>query len=114
MRLEELKDKIPDLSELVENGQKVADKYEEKPTGMFVYILLVLLVAFSVYQHFDKESLRKQIAKLQSDNQYYAHKSFEIAIQNRALENTVKVQDTVIKEANSYLSDSVKVIKLKK
>lgn len=110
----ELRDKIPNLNEVVENGSKVADKYEEKPTGMFVYILLVMSVCFAIYQHFDKRELRKQIAELQKDNKYYSHRSFEVAMQNKILENTVKVQDTVIRETNNYLTDSVKIIKLKK
>lgn len=113
MDLEDLKDKIPTVSEIVENGEKVADKFEEKPTGSFVYIILVLLIVFSIYQHFDKKELRKQLNASLEENKYFARRSFEMATQNRMLHNTVKIQDTAIKETKSYLQDSVKVVKIK-
>lgn len=113
MELEDLKDKIPNLDEIVENGEKVADKFEEKPTGSFVYILLVLLIIFTIYQHFDKKEIRKQLDNCITENKYYSHKSFEWVMQNKTLQNTVNVQATAIEEANNYLKDSVKVVKLK-
>ena len=113
MDLQGLQDKIPTVSEIVESGEKVADKFEEKPTGSFVYILLVLLFLFTVYQHFDKKNLAKQLNECQKDNQYYARSSFDLLFENKSLKNTVKIQDTAIREANSYLKDSIRVYKLK-
>ena len=114
MELDELKDKIPTVTEIVENGERVADKFEEKPKGSFVYIILVLLVIFTIYQHFDKKDIRKQLEVCTEDNKFFSHSSFQYALENKTLKNTVKVQYTAIKEANSYLKDSIKVYKLKK
>ena len=110
MNIDEISDKIPTVQEIVDSGEKVADKFEEKPTGSFVYIILVLLGAFTVYQHFDKKDVRKQLADCQEKNDYYSRTSFNYAMENKILKNTVTVQDTAIKEAKSYLQDSVKVV----
>jgi len=104
--MEDLKSKIPTVKELVDNGEKAAETFEKRPTGSFVYIILLLSIGMSIYFAYTANEAQKQLNKMAQD-------AFNLAIQSKAQQQVIEVQGNVIDSAKNYIQDSIKPVNVK-
>lgn len=57
--------------------------------------------------------MKKQRNDCQTENNYYARASFDNALKIQRQEQIIKVQDTAITEAKSYIQDSIQPVNVK-
>ena len=104
--MEDLKNKIPTVKELVDNGEKAAETFERRPTGSFVYIILVLSIGMSAYFAYTANQAQKQLNDM-------AKAAFDQAIQSKVQQKVIKVQSEVIDSAKIYIQDSIRPVNVK-
>lgn len=104
--MEDLKNRIPSLKEVVDNGEKAAETFEKRPTGSFVYIILLLSIGMSIYFAYTANQAQKQLNKMAQD-------AFNQAIQSKEQQKVIDVQDQVIDKAKTYIQDSIQPVNVK-
>ena len=75
-----------------------------------LYGLSSLIATVSAAAYFDMKTQRNDC---QEENNFYARESFKSALQIKVQEKTIKVMDTAIIEARSYISDSIQPVNVK-
>lgn len=104
--MQDLKDKIPTVKDLVDNGKKAAETYERNPTGSFVWIILVLSVGTSIFFGVMYYNVQEQLNEM-------AQTAFNQAMKINNQETVIDVQKTAIQEAKEYVQDSIKPVNVK-
>lgn len=102
----DLKDKIPSVKDLVDNGKKAAETFERNPTGSFVWIILVLSIGTSVF-------FGAMYFKAQSQLNDMAQTAFNQAMKINTQKEVIDVQKTAIQEAKVYVQDSIQAVNVK-
>lgn len=57
--------------------------------------------------------MRSQRNDCQEENNYYARESFKSALQIKAQDHIIKIQDTAIIESKTYIQDSIQPVNVK-
>lgn len=104
--MEDLQNKIPTVKELVDGAEKASETFEKRPTGSFVYIILLLSIGMSVYFAYIANQAQKQLNEM-------AQKAFDMATQNKEQEKVIKVQGEAIDSAKTFIKDSIQPVNIK-
>lgn len=102
----DLKDKIPTVKDLVDNGKKAAETYERNPTGSFVWIILVLCIGTSMFFGYMYFRAQDQLNEM-------AQTAFNQALKINTQNQLIDVQKTVIQETKAYVQDSIQPVNIK-
>ena len=104
--MEDLQNKIPTVKELVDGAEKASETFEKRPTGSFVYIILLLSIGMSIYFAYTANQAQKQLNEM-------AKVAFDQAIQSKVHQKVIEVQGEVIDSAKDYIQDSIKPVNVK-
>lgn len=102
----DLRDKIPSVKELVDNGKKAAETYEKNPTGSFVWIILVLSIGMTITFGILYFKAQQQLNEM-------AQAAFDQAMKINTQDQVIDVQKTAIREAKEYIEDSIQAVNVK-
>lgn len=104
--MEDIKDKIPTLKDIVDNGKNAAETFEKRPTGSFVYIILFLSISTSIYFAYTAYQAQKKLNDM-------AQEAFRQAMENKVQRKVIQVQGEVIDSAKTYIQDSIQPVNIK-
>lgn len=101
--MEDLKDKIPSLTDIVENGEKAAETIEKRPIGSTVYFVMIMAIGMAVYFGWQAHEAQEKLNKM-------AERAFSDALEK---DKVIKAQAEAIDTATVYLQDSIRPVNVK-